>query len=166
MKIDLPAEPKPEHVSVVYDHREEPSQLDVSPLRMVRGTLDVGDYVLEAMPRYACIERKTATDFLACCGRERKRLDSQLERLKQFPARLLLVEMSWQMIEAGEWRDDVSPESARGTLLGAMEMGVPVMLLPSRELAGTYAARWLFIAARRRWRELYGFAKGLKEPST
>ncbi|MEQ8788904.1 MAG: hypothetical protein RIC55_21510 [Pirellulaceae bacterium] len=163
MKIDLPAEPKPEHISVLYDHREEPTQLDTAPLPMVRGTLEVGDYVLEAMPKYAVVERKTPADFLTCCGRERKRLDSQLERMRQFPARLLIVELSWQQIEAGDWREDVSPESTRGTLLGAMEAGVPVLLMPDRKRAGEYVGRWLFICARRRWRELIGLARGATE---
>jgi ERCC4-type nuclease len=154
--MKLPAELKPEQIVVLYDHREEPTQLDVAPMPMERTALPVGDYVLKALPNYACIERKTASDFLDCVGRERKRLDSQLERLMQFPARLLLIELSWQQIEAGEWRQDVSPSAARGTLLGAMEMGVPVLLIPDRQQASLYAARWLFISARRRWRELRG----------
>lgn len=160
MKIDLPAEPKPEYIVVDFDHREEPTELDLSPLRMNRTTLPIGDYRLAAMPDYAVIERKTATDLLSCVGKERARLDSQLERLKQFPARLLLIEMSWQMIEAGEWRNDVSPKSVAGTLLAAMEMGIPTLLMPNRAKASEYASRWLFICARRRWREMRALAMG------
>ncbi len=46
-----------------------------------------------------------------------------------------------------------------GSLLGWVEMGLPVIMAGDHERAGRYVARLLFTCARRRWRELKSFGE-------
>ena len=55
----------------------------------------------------ARIERKSEGDFLSCVAAERPRFERELERLKAFPIRCVIVETCWAKLEAGGWR---SPE--------------------------------------------------------
>ena len=50
------------------------------------------------------VERKTMDDLLACVGRERDRFKRELQRLRAYRFRLLVVEADAAVIEAGDWR--------------------------------------------------------------
>ena len=108
------------------------------------------------MPDAVAVERKSESDLLACCGRERERFDREVQRLLAYPTRVLLVESTWSQVEAGEWRSQLKPQQVLGSLLGWIAAGLPVLMTGSHERAGKYAARILFTVARRRYRELRG----------
>lgn len=152
MKSILPAEPKPEDLTAVIDSREQ-CPLELSPLRTVRGTLSTGDYSVLGLEHYIAIERKSAEDMLACIGRERERFDREIQRLLAYPVRAVIIESGWQFFERGEWRGNITPSAAIGSLLGWIAAGVPIVMCYTHERAGIFVARMLYIAARRRWRE-------------
>lgn len=148
----LPVELKPEMLTAICDTREQ-LPLDLSPLQTTPGTLATGDYSLLGLEHVVAIERKSLSDLLSCVGAERRRFDAEVQRLLAYPVRALVVESCWAEIEAGGWRSKVTPAAAMGSLLGWIAAGLPVIMAGDHTLAGRYASRLLFIAARRRWRE-------------
>lgn len=148
----IPAELPRESVLVVIDTREQ-TPLDVSPLRSVVGTLTTGDYSIVGLENVVALERKSLDDLIACVGVERERFDREVVRLLAYPTRALIVEATWSDIEAGGWRSKVKPQAALGSLLGWIAAGLPVVMAGDHERAGKFAARILFTAAKRRWRE-------------
>jgi len=148
----LPADIPPESITAIIDTREQ-DPLDLSPLRTIRGTLATGDYSVIGLEHVIAIERKSVPDLLACVGRERERFDREAMRLLAYPTRAIVVEGEWLDLERGEWRSQVTPAAAIGSLLGWLALGIPVVMAGDHARAGKYVSRLLYIAARRRYRE-------------
>jgi len=149
----IPIELKPEVVTAVIDTREQ-LPLDLSPLGTVAGTLSTGDYSVAGLETLIAIERKSLPDLLSCVGQERERFDREVQRLLAYPVRAVVVEATWLDLERGEWRSRVTPAAAVGSVLGWTANGVPFLLVGDRAAAGRTVAKMLFLAARRRWREM------------
>lgn len=159
--MKLPATLQPEQVTAIVDTREQ-TPLNLAPLAVEVGTLPTGDYSIKGMEALVAVERKSLPDFLACVGRERERFDREVQRLLAYPTRALVVEATWAVVEMGSWTNSrVKPAAAIGSLIGWIEIGLPVILAGDHERAGRYVARLLFTAARRRWRELRAFGQGV-----
>ena len=117
------------------------------------------------MEAVVAIERKSLPDLLACCGRERERFDREVQRLLAYPVRALVVEASWQDIEAGDWRSRLTHQAGRHVAGQWMVRGLPVVMAGDRRMAGIIVAGMLRRAAIHHWRELRTFALSL-EPAT
>ena len=152
MKPAIPAELRPDQVTAVVDTREQ-CPLDLSPLRRERGTLATGDYSVRGLESLVAIERKSLPDLLACVGASRERFEREVLRLLAYPCRAIVVEATWPDLERGEWRSQVTPAAAIGSVLGWIAGGVPVLMAGDHARAGRFVGRLLFTAARRRWRE-------------
>lgn len=148
----IPAEPHPEDLVAVIDSREQ-HPFDLSPLRTVTHGMVTGDYSLLHLEGVVSVERKGLSDLLACCGTSRERFQREVDRLLAFPARLLVIESDWATLERGEWQSRITPQSVTGSLLGWMGAGLPTLLCGSHGACGEAVARFLFLTARRRWRE-------------
>lgn len=163
---ELPGILLPEHLTAVCDTREQ-TPLDLSPLRVERDGLQTGDYSIRGLEDIVSVERKSLPDLLACVGRERERFERELHRLAAYPVRLLVIESTWATIEAGNFdRSQVTSSAAMGSLLGWMAQGIPVVMTGNHEQAGRMVSRFLFLAARRRYREarqLAGMVTGGKK---
>jgi DNA excision repair protein ERCC-4 len=161
--VRLPAELKPEDVLVQRDTREQLGWTDgeLSPLRVIDATRDTGDYGLAACPEYAAIERKSLADLIGCCTSERERFERELVRLRAYPIKFLIVESSWEQIEAAQWRSKTTPAVVIGSLLSWQCDGVGVLLAGNRQRAARYASRILFTAARHEWRRCRAFAASI-----
>ena len=158
----LPAELKPESVTIVVDTREQ-LPWEFPQFRTQPGTLDAGDYSVAGLESIVAIERKSLSDLIGCIGGERERFERELHRLAAYPARAVIVEASWSDLEAGEWRSQVTPVAVIGSVLGWISQGVPFVLAGNRERAELFAARMLFIAARRRYRECRELLRHIQE---
>ena len=146
------AEPRPEDLTAIIDTREQ-RPLDLSPLPSERGTLTVGDYSLRGLEDVVAVERKSLEDLTSSLGAGRRRFDQQVRNLLSVPHRLLVCEGTWDELERGAYHGTLSPKSATGSLLGYMAKGLPVVMAGDHERAGRYTGRFLFLVARRRWRE-------------
>lgn len=151
--MKLPAKLSPADVVALVDNREQ-LPWDLSPMRSVPATLQTGDYTIQGCENDVRIERKERDDLLQCFGPARDRFFREMERFAAFPIRVLIAETSWQELERGGWRSAITPASAVGSTLGLIAQGVPVILAGDRERAQRYAAKFLFIAARREYRRL------------
>ena len=159
---------RPDDITAIIDTRER-QPWALTPLKTERGTLATGDYSVVGLERQIALERKSLGDLLGCIGGARKRFEEEIERLQAFPVRCVIVECSYQEFEAGAWmagiggiKSRVSPAAAMGSVLGWIASGIPFLFCPTVESASSAAARLMFIAARRRHRELAGFYDGLK----
>ncbi len=158
----IPAELRAEAVVAIVDSREQ-TPLDLSPLRSEAGTLTTGDYSIKGLVDVVAVERKSLSDLLACVGTERERFEREIVRLLAYPVRCLVIEATWPDLEQGEWRSQVTPQAAVGSVLGWIASGLPVVMAGDHERAGRYVGRLLYTAARRRWREARALACGITE---
>lgn len=78
------------------------------------------------------------------------------KRSDRYPTRCLVVESTWASIERGEWRSQLKSSHVLGSLMGWISNGLPVVMAGDHHRAGRFISRILFIAARRRFRELQG----------
>lgn len=169
--MELRRQLKPEYVTAIIDTREQ-RPLDLFPLKTIRATLQSGDYQIQGLSPASgiVIERKSLPDLLQCVGRERERFSRELERLLAFRTRYLVIESTWQQCESGLWltqgKSQVHPNSVIGSLLGWMEMGIPVLMAGDHERAGRFVARLIFTAARRRWAELMALSDAVSDEKT
>jgi len=162
--MKLPVELKPAQLTVVIDTRE---QLPWSfPMSTTTGTLEAGDYSISGCENLIAVERKSLDDLVGCCGRERERFQRELNRLRGYQSKAVIVEAGWRDLEAGEWRSQVSSKSVVASVLSWMTDGIPFILAGDRKQAEVYAARFLFLAARKRYRELRGFLSEFSEKKT
>ena len=153
---------EPSQVVAIVDSREQ-LPLDLAPLQTTGGTLATGDYSLVGLQDHVAIERKSLPDLLGCIGRDRERFEREVQRLKAYPVRALVVEAIWPDLEAGDWKSKVTPQAAVGSVLGWVAGGLPVVMAGDHVRAGRYVARLLYLTARRRWREVRTFAAGVEE---
>ena len=135
--------------TIVIDNREQmPFVFTGSPTRP--GTLDTGDYSVAGLEHLVAVERKSLDDLLACCGRERDRFKRELQRLRAYRFRLLVVETDVATLAAGGWRSKLKPSHVLGSLAAwTAQYGLPVWLGGSHEACGQHVERYLYQAARR-----------------
>ncbi|MEX0938535.1 MAG: ERCC4 domain-containing protein [Pirellulales bacterium] len=153
----LPADLRPEHVTAIVDTREQ-HPFELAPLASIVAGLTAGDYSILGLEHLVAIERKSLPDLIGCCGVERERFERELQRLLAYPTRCVVVEASWADIQAGGWRSNLTPKSATGSVLAWIGSGVPFLFAGDRQAAQQATARLLYLAARRRWRELRALA--------
>jgi ERCC4-type nuclease len=151
-RLALPLDLRPESLTIIQDSREQ-NPFDLSPLKVVVEGLPTGDYALQALRHNTVLERKELGDLLTCCGAERERFEREVQRLLGYEHRLMIVEATWQQLEAGEWRSQVTPTCVISSLLSWMSRGLPIILAGDHQRAGRYAAKWLYLIARKQWRQ-------------
>ena len=78
-----------------------------------------------------------------------------------YPVRVLVVEATWSDVETGGWRGKITPGQVSGSLIAWTAVGLPVALVGNHVRAGKYVSRFLYMAARRRWRELRHLASAM-----
>ena len=133
---------------VIIDSREQ-TRWEFSNLPTERGTLDAGDYSLKNLTHLISIERKSLPDLLACVGRERARFRRELQRLKSYRFRTLIIEASHADLEAGQWRSQVKPSAVLGSLAAwQAQFSLPIWLAGTREAGAEFCERYLFRCAR------------------
>lgn len=134
---------------ILVDSREQ-APLRFSPAVDVEVvTLTTGDYSLRGFTEHVAIERKSAADFVACCGPERERFIEQCQRLARYPVKALVIESTWELLAAGAYVSRMHPRSVTGTLLALMvDYGLPVLLATDSGGAAESVERILCRVAR------------------
>ena len=133
---------------VIVDSREQNAFVFMN-LPSEPGTLDTGDYSVQGLTHLVAVERKSLDDLLACIGRERDRFKRELQRLRAYRFRALIVECDYSDLERGEWRSQLKPPHVLGSLSAwQAQYSLPVMLCGSHEAAGRFAERFLYQCAR------------------
>lgn len=163
--MKIPAELPPAQMPpIVIDTREQTPWAFTH--ETIPGTLSAGDYSLAGLTDIVAIERKSLPDLLGVIGQGRERFEREIQRLLAYPCRSIIVEATWQDLEAGDWRSQVTPAAAIGSCLAWIGAGVPVVMAGNRDRAASYAQKIMSIAARRRWREARALVAGVLDPET
>lgn len=133
---------------IVVDSREQhPFDFD-GPTQL--GTLDTGDYSVAGLEHLIAVERKSLDDLLMCIGRERDRFKRELQRLRAYRFRMLVIEATAQELSAGEWRGKLQPAHVLGSLAAwTAQFGLPVWLAGNHAEAGRFVERYLHQCSRR-----------------
>ena len=168
----IPSELRPENIVALIDsrewscHQDDPDYvpLDLSPLKWRKVTLPTADYSVAGLEDVLAIERKTLQDFLKCVGAERERFDAVVLRMQAYRHRCIVIEATPDEIEAGNWRGEITPAQAAGSIRRWRLDGVPVVLCGDHAETGKEVARMLFLAARDEWRRLRRLLAVLDEP--
>ena len=155
---DLPSKLDATAIVAVVDSREQ-RPLNLAPMPILTNCLTTGDYSVRGLEDFISIERKSESDLLACCGRDRKRFDRVVQRLLAYPVRALVIESTWNRLEHGEWCSRLTPNQVLGSVSGWIAKGLPVVMAGDHEHAADHVRRLLMIAARRRYRECREFVK-------
>ena len=152
---------KPEHITAICDTREQ-LPFELSPIKTIRGTLSTGDYSVVGLTNCIALERKSLADLIGCVGGDRERFEKEIQRLLAYETRAIIVEAGWNDLEAGLWRSRVSSKAAVGSVLSWIARGIPIILAGDRIRAARVCGHILFLAARKRWRELQSFSHDIE----
>src|SRR6185295_10035684 len=133
---------------VLIDQREQ------APLRFSLPTervlLPCGDYSLRGLSAEVAIERKSLPDLVMCCGKDRARFIEQIERMRSFRFRALVLETTMSHVSIGAYRSQMNPMSVLGTLIKvAQDIGVPVWFAEDPQGAAQLVERMLVREHRR-----------------
>lgn len=134
--------------TVIIDTREQwPLEFTGMPTEI--GTLTTGDYSIRGLEHLVAVERKSLDDLLACVGRDRDRFKRELQRLRAYRFRLLIIESDAASLDAGLWRSKVTPAQVCGSLAAwTAQYALPLWLAGDHTAAGVFVERFLFQAAR------------------
>lgn len=149
---------KDEMLTVIQDTREQ-RDIDLSPMKMIEGTLTTGDFSLAGLTNKVSIEVKTLEDMIGCVGRDRDRFNREVQRLNAYPCRLFIIEGSKSSILLKQYRGNVHPNAILGSLSGWQMAGLPIYWSESRKDTAEEIKRCLRIVAQRYWSSLFDFVK-------
>ncbi len=139
---------KPEQVTILIDSREQ-NPFDLSPMKMEEATLQTGDYTIKGLEDYVRVERKSLPDLISCLGTGRDRFKRELERMKSFPKRLVVVSAPYEDLVTGNYRSNVHPNSATGAIESWSGFyGIGFMFCGSRRTAQEFVNGYLFKIAK------------------
>lgn len=147
---------KPSDITIVVDTREQrPLDFAAMGVKTVTATLKTGDYSVLGLEHELTIERKSLSDLVACCGRERERFDRVIQRMLDFKCRCVVIESPWADIAFAQlqWRSRLTANHVYGSCTGWMAYGVPFHFAQSRLAAARFVVNLCLIHARRSWRD-------------
>jgi len=142
-----------EDVTAICDTREQ-SPLCLEPLKTITRGLKTGDYSVDTLEDRITVERKSLNDFVQCCTYSRERFERELERMREYRFRAIVVESTWANIEMKQYHGQTHPNAVLGSAMAfAMSANVPIIMAGSHGTAGKLVARLLWVAANRIFRE-------------
>jgi len=142
-----------EQLTAIVDTREQTPWI-LDPMRIVRAGLDIGDYSIFGLESVIAIERKSLTDFVACCGSERERFQRELDRLRGWPVSAVIIEAGWGDFELASWRSKLSPKQVQASFAAWIAQGHRLILGRDAATSALIARGVLFYAARYRLQEV------------
>ena len=141
--------------TVIIDSREQapwsfPADVPTGP-----GTLAAGDYSLSGFEGSVAVERKSLPDLVSCIGPERERFKRELQRLKAYRVRAVIIEGTLQNITGHQYRSATLPASVLGSL-ASWQVWYEVPFIFAGDAAG--AATYCLALLRNYHRQLVEFA--------
>ncbi len=136
---------------VIVDTREQtPWTFEGQGIECVRAKLGAGDYSIPGLEHRVAIERKSLDDWTGTIIRERARFYRELERLRAFDFRCVIIEAGVREIMAGKYKSQTSPKAVLGFVAEVtVAQSVPVYLAGSRAEAQVLAGAFLRMAAKK-----------------
>jgi DNA excision repair protein ERCC-4 len=138
----------PDDVLAIIDTRE---QLPLAlPLRSITDTLPTGDYSVSGFEDLICVERKSLPDLIGCMTSGRSRFERELQRMKAYEARCVVVEASWRQLRDGDYRSRITPEAATHSVVSWLSrFAVPFLFVDDRASAADAVAYFLYTSTKK-----------------
>lgn len=139
---------------IIRDTREQAGYqfqyLDNPPM-VVDVTLTTGDYSIQGLEDQICIERKSLNDAFGTFGRDRRRFERELERMKSFSFRAVVIEADWETILRRPPKfSRLNPKTVLASIIAwQLRYGVHFWPCPDRNFAERITYRML----ERYWRD-------------
>jgi len=136
-------------IKVIIDYREKNSLVATHLIKLgfeiEFKELKVGDYIVKDV----AIERKTISDFLS--SMINKRLSNQIEELKQYPNKLILIEGFEHQELYNENNKGIHPNAIRGFLLSiALKHKIPLIFTKNAR----DTAKFISVIAKKQEKEM------------
>ena len=136
--------------TILTDTREQ-TPLLFANLTTERRTLPTGDYSVLGFERDFCVERKTIEDLVQSLTHERDRFSRELQRMRGYSFRRLLIVGTLADIEAHRYRSQANPKAIIGSLFAfEARFDVPVYFCATPATAATQIERWALYFVRER----------------
>ena len=133
---------------IVVDSREQ-NPWKFANLPSAPGSLSTADYSVKGLEHLIAVERKSLDDLLACIGIHRDRFKRELQRLRAYRFRALIIEANYNDLERGGWRSKIQPSAVLGSLAAwQCQYSLPIMLAGTHEAGAEFCERFLYQAAR------------------
>ena len=143
---------------------------EVRPLTFTRlksrvVTLPTGDYGLLGCERAAAIERKGSLDeLITCLTVDRVRFARELQRMRAYPFRRLVVIGSRAEIELQRYRSRTTPRSVLNSLSAfEVRFDLPICYFRTAEEMARQTESWLFWVARQVLKDAEGLLKAVRQ---
>lgn len=132
-------------MQVVVDTREQqPWSFEGQGLHLVRAKLDAGDYSVVGLEHRVAIERKSLDDWTGTVLRDRARFYRELELLRAYQFRCVIIEAGVREIMEARYKSQVNPAAVLGFVAEVtVGQAVPVYLAGSRAEAQILAGAFL-----------------------
>lgn len=136
---------------ILVDTREQtPWTFEGQGFTLIKRHLDTGDYSIEGLEHSVSIERKSLDDWTGSCIHDRARFYKELERLRSFRFRAVVVEAGIREIMGGHYNSQAHPQAVLGFVAEVcVQQSVPVYLAGSRAEAQVFAGALLKMAAKK-----------------
>ena len=133
--------------TILVDRREQRAwQFENLPSKLA--SLTTADYSIAGLQRLVAVERKSLPDLLGCVGHDRDRFKRELQRLRAYRFRCLIIETDYSALERGGWRSKVQPAAVLGSLAAwQCQYELAVMLVGTHEAGARFCERFLYQAA-------------------
>lgn len=129
---------------ILVDSREQAPLHFSTAVETETVLLPVGDYSLRGASDLVALERKRVGELATCCGIDRDRFIEQVERLKSYPVRGLVIEGNLDDILGRAYRSEIHPLSVLGTLNKiACDWTIPVWFAGDAKNAALLVERML-----------------------
>jgi DNA excision repair protein ERCC-4 len=127
---------------IIIDTREQ-DRLPLS-FQSVVDTLPTGDYSYRGGEHTFAIERKSLADLVGCLGVDRERFQRQLDRLRAYEFKRLLIVGDKADLEAGNYRSRLNPTAALNSLCAIEARYCPIVWASTPQDAATLVQEWAF----------------------
>lgn len=136
---------------IIVDTRERtPWTFEDLNVETVRAKLDTGDYSLPGLEKRVTIERKSLDDWTGTVLRDRTRFYKELERMRGYEFRCVIIEAGVREVLSEKYRSEASPASVLGFVAEVVvAQRVPVYLAGSRAEAQVLAVAFLRMCGKK-----------------
>jgi ERCC4-type nuclease len=161
------AKPPPDLPCILVDDREKAPLIFSSHVTTERVHLTVADYSMRGHSERIAVERKRGAELCSCMGTGRERFLQQIENLRQYEVRALVIEANLSDFLTNRFESFINPLSILGTLQGfaypkdASVPAVPVWFCGGPRGAAVFVERMMI----REWNRLQEKAKAKMKES-
>ncbi len=143
----------PSRLTFIRDTREQDGYV-FPPNTTEEHALPVADYTIKRLQGVVRVERKSFSDLIGSLTSGRERFRKEMELLRAYPWRAVVVEASFLDVLENNYRRRMHPAALAATVASWSGKYAPIYFCEDRNGAQQYCREFLVQAARAHWEEL------------